>query len=199
MLMNNAQNVRSYSPVSAETSRADSMNVKEKLKELVKKQIAHEVITALTLADMAHSYWKMGLEGYCYKLQHMASKEFKENFDWRKYYCEVFEEAPKIELQYESQELPKSIDEIYNKMYDLHLKNKENLHEMLKIANENHMYSEISTLMKAYSKCEEHQEKLEAKMKKSQIFGYDVAYILSKDEELKCEYRKHNEHEKHSK
>lgn len=197
MLMNNGQNTRSYSPVPTDMSRSSSAeDPKEKLKELVKEQIAQEVICALTLADLSEAYWKMGLEGHLHKLRHKSSKEYKENFDWRKYYHRLFDEIPKVTVEYESKDAPKSIDDIHNRMYELHLKNKENLQEILKIVDENHMYDDMKILLEAYKKCEEHEEHLETKMKRAQIFGYDVAYILSEDDKLKCEYEEHKRHKK---
>nr|DAD80581.1 MAG TPA: DNA-binding stress response protein [Siphoviridae sp. ctYh54] len=205
MLMNNGQNTRSYSPVPTEMSgqrTSPQEEPKEKLRELVSKQIAHEIISALTLTDLASSYCKMGLEGHKHKLYHKASKEFKENFDWRKYYYDLFEEAPKVEIEYESKELPKSIDDIYNRIYDLHMKDKENIHAMLKLVSENHMYEDMKLLLDAYQKCEQHEAELGAKMRRAQLFGYDVAYILCEDDKLHHEHkeylkRKHKENEEH--
>ena len=196
MIMNNGQNTRSYSPVPTEMSsqRTNMEDPKAKLKELVKKQIAHEVLSALTLADLASAYWKIGLNGHKHKLYCMAEKEFAENFDWRKYYYNVFEECPHIVVEYESKDMPKSMDEIYNKMYELHAKTKENLHEILKIIDENHIYQEMKILLDSYAKCEEHEEKLESKMKRAQVFGYDVAYILEKDQEMEHHYKEYKMH-----
>lgn len=197
MLMNNGQNTRSYSPVAMNTSTSsDSEEVKEKLKTLIKEQIEHEVICALTLSDLAGSYWKMGLEGHEHKMHHKSSKEFKENIDWKEYYHDVFEECPKIAVSYESKDSAKSIDDIYNQMYELHMKNKERLHEILKLVDEAHIYTDMHILLEAYRKCEEHEKHLESKMKRSQIFGYDVAHILSTDDKLKCEYEEHKWHKK---
>jgi hypothetical protein len=199
MLMNNGQNTRSYSPVVADAPK-ESMTkeeAKEKLKELVKEQIANEVIVALTLSDLAGSYWKMGLEGHKHKLYHKASREFKENFDWRKYYHDVFDELPHVHVEYESKDSVKSMDDVYNKMYELHLKSKENIHNILRLSSEYGIYTDMKLLHDAFTKCEEHEEKLEAKMRRSQMFGYDVAYILNKDDRLHCEYKEHKARKKY--
>lgn len=197
MIMNNGQNSRSYSPVPTNVqSSQDTENPKLRLKELVKEQLEHEILTGLVLADLSCAYWKMGLVGHKCKMHCKALEEFEENFDWRKYYHDVFDEIPAIEIHYESKATPKSLDEIHNKLYELHVKNKDRLHKILKLSQEAEIYEDMHILLEMYKKCEEHEEKLDAKMKRSQIFGYDVSYILAKDCELKDKYEKHR-HESH--
>lgn len=201
MIMNNGQNTRSYSPVatSSNASRTQAEDPKMKLKELVKEQMEHEILHSLIIADIACAYAKMGLEGHECKMHCNAVEEYKENFDWRKYYYNVFEEIVPMQIHYESKELPKSLDDIHNKLYEMHSKNKERLHEILELAHEAKIYTDMDLLIHMYKKCEEYEEKLETKMKRSQVFGYDVAYILAKDIELKKKYKHkmHKEHKEH--
>ena len=131
MIMN-GQNTRSYSPVSTNMPNPKAeMDLKSKLKELVQEQLEHEIRASLVYSDLACAYWKMGLEGHKCKMCCIALDEFKENFDWRKYYYDVFEETPQIQIQYESKDTLKSLDDIHNKLYEMHAKNKERLCEIL--------------------------------------------------------------------
>ena len=66
MLMNNGPNTRSYSPAAVPTAsqqRTDTSkdDPKERLKSLVKDQIACEIKAAMIYAELAEAYWKMGL------------------------------------------------------------------------------------------------------------------------------------------
>jgi hypothetical protein len=141
----------------------------------------------------------MGLTGHQCKLHHKARCEFDENFDWRKYYLDVFGEEPKIEVTYETKSVAKSLDDIHNRIYEMHVKNRENIREILKLTSEHHMYTDMDHLLHAYQKCEEHQEKLENKIRRAQMFGYDVAHILERDKELYYKYKRKHEEEKREK
>jgi hypothetical protein len=200
--MNNGPNTRSYSPVPVDSAHQQRAGMPkedphEKLKVLVKDQIAHEVMTAMVYAELAEAYWKMGLMGHKYKMCHIAVEEFKETFDWRKFYHDVFDEVPKIVIEYETKDHAKSLDEIHNRLYDLYAKNKANLHAILMLVSEHHMYEDMNHLLKAYQKCEKYQKKLECKSRRAQTFGYDVSYILDHDEKLKCKYKHYRDYHKH--
>ena len=194
MLINNGQNTRSYSPVPA--GRSDSSeNPEELMKKHVKKQIEHTLKSAITTCELSEAYWKMGLCGHMHKLHHKAHKMHKKVHKWSKYYREVFDECPKLELEYSSEELPKTVDGILNKLYELHVSSKENIDQILKLATENHVYSEMKLLLELYQDTEKAIEKLESKMRTVQVFGYDVANLLALDEEYlkmhkECEKRK---------
>lgn len=197
----NGQNTRAYSPVPVDPHQRAAMNTKEdpkeQLKMLVKNQIAHEIMAAMTYAELAEAYWTMGLMGHKYKMCHISVEEFKETFDWRKFYHDVFNEVPKITIEYETKDQAKSLDEIHNHLYDLYSKNKENLHAILRIVSEHHMYSDMGHLLKAYQKCEKYQKKLECKARRAQTFGYDTTYILEHDEKLKCKYKHYRDYHQH--
>jgi hypothetical protein len=94
----------------------------------------------------------------------------------------VFEEMPKISVQYEYKEHAKSIDDIHNKLYESISKAKESLEEIFKVVNMCHLFEEMGLLFDLQACYEEHKYILESKMKRSQMFGYDLAYILLHDE-----------------
>lgn len=192
MLMNNGQNTRSYSPV---PSQSKTESASDLLKKHIKKQISHEVMIMLTLNDLAESYWKMGLCGHMYKTQCKANMMNEMVHKWKCYYREIFDECAPIEVSYTSVEPLKTIDAIHNRMYELFTQSKQNMEKILEYSTENHSYSNMKMLLKIYNKCEKAIEKLEAKMRSAQTFGYDVAQILSVDREYVHKYKKHKKYE----
>lgn len=198
MIMNGQQNTRSYNPVPVDMSSQKKVSREahvEKLKSLVKDQICHEIIHAMVLADLSSAYWKMGLEGYKHKAQCLSKMEFEENFEWRRYYEDVFDEIPNVMISYEHKDNIKSLDDIHTKMYDLICKSHENLEEILKTVEECGMYEDMELIFKAYNKSSCLKNKMESKMKRSQFFGYDVAYIMSRDKEYRHKYYEKASHE----
>lgn len=191
MIMNNGPSTRSYSTVPVEAPKGKSVgDHKEHLKELVKARIAMEVTIALTYCDLASTYCKMGLPGHKHKMEYKSSKTYKKICKWKDYYYHLFHEMPHVVYHYETKDVTKSIDDIYNQIYDLHVKSKENLVEILAATEESHEYANMKMLFDAYAECEEHEAKLESRMRRVQSFGYDVANILEEDNRLLKEYEK---------
>lgn len=197
MIINNS--TRPYGPNSDDKaskmqamSRVDAM---EHLKDAVKLQIHHEIVCALTFSDLACSYDKMGLIGHKAKMNHCAEHEFEENFCWRKYYVDIFDEYPKVHLDYTSMEHPKSLDELHSRVHRTMTDSKENIEKILKLSTDAHAYSDMDLLIQMYQKAEHHLEKLEYKMKRSQTFGHDVGYMYKLDDYYRHKYCKHKKHD----
>ena len=173
-------------------SRVDSL---EQLKEAVLYQLKHEVTCALLFSDLADAYDKMGLIGHKCKMNHCAEHEFEENFCWRKYYVDIFEEYPKVDMEYKSMEHPKSLDEIHSRLHQHLTASKENIEKILKMSSELHLYSDMDLLIQMYQKSEHHLGKLECKIRRAQTFGHDVGYLYKLDDHYRHKYRKHKKHD----
>ena len=133
MMMNNGHGTRAYSPVPAISPKVGSApgEAVERVKDLLKHQIQHRVVVALTLSDMSEFYARLGLHGHCMMLKCKAQCAFESSQWWQKYYSKLFNSYVRVSMNYESRDLPKSMDDLHSKVYDMEIQNRNNIEEIL--------------------------------------------------------------------